>query len=291
MILSMTGFGRAKAEENGKSYTIEIKTLNGKQADLRLKAPAYLRSKEISLRKKIMDDIKRGKADCSIIIQSDTGDTDYTLNTSLIDNYYRQLSKIGDRHGLQGQDYLQTIIRIPNVVQPNDEDILEEEWSFLQRLVEEALDDLREFRTSEGRSMYEDLRSRVHKISSLLSEVEGHESARNETLKSKLNRLLEDASLPEKVDANRLEQEIIYYLEKLDIHEEKVRLKQHCEYFIDVIQNDEVATGKKLGFISQEMGREINTLGSKAQYSPLQQIVVQMKVELDQIKEQLANVL
>ncbi len=291
MILSMTGFGRSKSEHKGKSYTIEVKTLNGKQSDIRLKSPNYLRSKEMTLRKLIMDDVMRGKVDFTINISADDGASDYTLNQDLFDNYYKQLSGITQRHGLKNQDFLQTIIRIPNVIQPNDEDITIEEWEYLQSLVQEALADLRSFRSIEGESLKIDLTGRVHQIESLLQSVEGHEVQRNTYVKERITKHLEEVTLPDKIDDNRLEQEIIYYLEKLDIHEEKIRLKQHCEYFKEVINSKTLSVGKKLGFISQEMGREINTLGSKAQYTPLQQIVVEMKVELDQIKEQLANVL
>lgn len=287
----MTGFGRAKGEQNGKSYVLEVKTLNGKQSDIRLKSPGYLRSKEITLRKLIMDDIRRGKVDFSINITSSDGSTDYAINTNLIDNYYQQLSKVAERHQLTNQDFLQTIVRIPNVVQPNDEDITEEEWIYLKQLVDEALAELKSFRASEGESLKNDLLGRVNEIARLLGDVEQHEETRNAYVKERLNKHLEEIVVPDKIDANRMEQELIYYLEKLDIHEEKIRLKQHCEYFTEVVQGTDVSVGKKLGFIAQEMGREINTLGSKAQYSPLQQIVVEMKVELDQIKEQLANVL
>lgn len=287
----MTGFGRAKGERFGKSISIEVKTLNGKQSDLRLKCPAYIRSKEMTLRKLIMDDALRGKVDMSISITSNDGDTDYTLNTHLIDSYYKQLAAIADRHQLTGQDYLQTIIRIPNVIQANDDDISEEEWTYLQSLLREALNELRSFRAAEGVSLKEDLIGRTERIASLLHDVAGHEEQRNVYVKERLAKHLEDIVVPEKIDNNRMEQELIYYLEKLDIHEEKIRLKQHCDYFTEVINSSDIDVGKKLSFISQEMGREINTLGSKAQYSPMQQIVVEMKVELDQIKEQLANVL
>lgn len=291
MILSMTGFGRAKGERFGKSFSIEVKTLNGKQSDLRLKCPAYIRSKEMTLRKMIMDDALRGKVDMSININSNDGDTDYTLNTTLIDNYCEQLKRIADRHQLSQQDYLQTIIRIPNVIQANDDDITDEEWQYFKELVQGALDDLRSFRVSEGESLKTDLIGRSDRIATLLNDVATHEDERNTLVKERLARHLEEIVVPDKIDANRMEQEVIYYLEKLDIHEEKIRLQQHCEYFTEVVNSDVLDVGKKLGFISQEMGREINTIGSKAQYSPMQQIVVEMKVELDQIKEQLANVL
>ncbi|MEL6388637.1 MAG: YicC/YloC family endoribonuclease [Bacteroidota bacterium] len=291
MILSMTGFGRAKGDHHGKSFTIEIKTLNGKQSDLRLKVPPYLRTKEITLRKQILDGAIRGKMDCTITIDATDGDTDYTLNTKLLERYFLQLREFGDLHDLQHQDFLQTIIRIPNIVQPTDQDITDAEWQYLQRLVKEALEQLQGFRAAEGQTMHKDLTQRVKTIDEALTTVEAHEAERNQLMKDRLHRIVGEHLSPENVDENRLEQEIIYYLEKLDIHEEKVRLRQHCDYFMEVVESNDRAHGKKLNFIAQEMGREINTLGSKAQYSVIQQIVVDMKVELDQIKEQLANVL
>jgi len=286
----MTGYGKAKGVYQGRTYTIDIKTLNGKVSELRLKAPNYLRSKEIELRKIILDEVGRGKMDAIVSSSSKDNDSDFQLNTALIENYYNQLSEVSDKLGLSGQDFLQTIIRIPSVIQASDEEISDEEWEFVQSLTKEALKELFQFRLAEGKSLELDLQARSNSIAQLLSEVPSHEEERNQRLKEKLTRQIEENLQKENYDANRLEQEIVYYLEKLDIHEEKVRLKQHCEYFDSVLQADNPTVGKKLNFISQEMGREINTLGSKAQYSSMQQLVVQMKVELDQIKEQLANI-
>lgn len=290
MILSMTGYGKAKGEFGSRNYTIDIKTLNGKMAELRLKAPNYLRSKEIELRKVIQEQVVRGKMDVIITATSQDNDSDYKLNTALIENYYKQLSEVSDKLGLEGQDFLQTIIRIPSVIQASDEEISSEEWNFVQSLTNKALQELFDFRLAEGKSLEIDLQSRSTTISDLLEQIVPLEEERNTKLREKLSKQIEDNLRKENVDANRLEQEIVYYLEKLDIHEEKVRLKQHCEYFDATLQEEDHKVGKKLNFISQEMGREINTLGSKAQFSPMQQLVVQMKVELDQIKEQLANI-
>lgn len=290
MILSMTGYGRATGVFSGRTYTIDIKTLNGKISELRLKAPNYLRSKEIELRKFLYDDIKRGKMDVIISATSQDSDSDYQLNTALIETYYRQLSALSDKLGLSGQDFLQTIIRIPSVVQASEEQISNEEWLFVQALTRQALEQLFQFRLAEGKSLETDLQARSRTIAQLLNQVPQYEAERNQRMRDKLHRQIEENLQKENYDINRLEQEIVYYLEKLDIHEEKVRLKQHCEYFDEVLMEEDPDVGKKLNFISQEMGREINTLGSKAQYSSLQQIVVQMKVELDQIKEQLANI-
>lgn len=291
MLLSMTGYGKATETYEGKSYTIDVKTLNGKVSDLRLKTPPYLRSKEIELRKIIMGQVQRGKIDCNISAQDTDTEGDYKLNLPLIESYLSQLSTLSEKHNLHNQDLIQTIIRIPNVVQPNDEEVSDGEWAFILKLLDRAIVELNSFRKKEGDSLLDDLTLRVKSIEVELSKVEEHEAKRKEELITRIRKSIQDNLQNESLDENRLEQEIVYYLEKLDVHEEKVRLAQHCKYFLDTVQNKESNKGKKLNFISQEMGREINTLGSKAQYSPLQQIVVQMKVELDKIKEQLANVL
>lgn len=291
MLLSMTGYGKAKDVFEGKSYTIDLKTLNGKLSDLRLKSPAYLRSKEIELRKIILGKLIRGKIDCSISVQGGESDADYALNFNLMESYLSQLSDLSERHNLDNQDLLQTIIRIPNVIQANDKEVGEEEWLFITRLLDQAIEELNSFRLKEGQSMLDDLNGRVETIKEKLAQVEQHEQKRHDEMVARIRKSIQENLKSESLDENRLEQELIYYLEKLDVHEEKIRLAQHCSYFLDTTKSEKVNTGKKLNFISQEMGREINTLGSKAQYSPLQQIVVEMKVELDQIKEQLANVL
>ena len=291
MLLSMTGYGKSKDAFNGRSYSIDIKTLNGKVPDLRLKSPAFLRPKEIEIRKIIMDKLVRGKIDCTIAVLDNESDVDYKLNIGLFENYLNQLTQLTDKHQLNHQDLLQTIIRIPNVIQNNDEQIDHEEWNFIKNLISQAIDDLNSFRREEGSSLFKDLSARVNTIKKLLDEVAVIESKRKDELLTRLRGNIEEHLSKESLDENRLEQELIYYLEKLDIHEEKVRLAQHCSFFNSTLVESASSLGKKLNFIAQEMGREINTLGSKAQYSPLQQIVVQMKVELDQIKEQLANVL
>lgn len=291
MLLSMTGYGKAKDVFEGKSYTIDLKTLNGKLSDLRLKSPAYLRSKEIELRKIVLGKVIRGKIDCSISVQGSDSDADYALNLNLIESYLTQLSDLASKHKLDNQDLLQTIIRIPNVIQTNDVEVGKEEWNFITTLLDKAIEELNSFRLKEGQSMLEDLTGRVTTIKEKLVEVEDHEKKRHEEMVARIRKSIQENLKSESLDENRLEQELIYYLEKLDVHEEKIRLAQHCSYFLDTAKSEKLNTGKKLNFISQEMGREINTLGSKAQYSPLQQIVVEMKVELDQIKEQLANVL
>lgn len=222
---------------------------------------------------------------------SSEADLAYRLNMSLFEKYFKQLSAFGTLHNLSSQDYLQTIIRIPNVVEALEEDITDEDWEFVMGLTKEAVDELDKFRVNEGKALYEDLSQRVKNIIDLLADIDPLEEQRKIDLQNRLKSMVDNFLSKENMDENRLEQEVVYYLEKLDIHEEKIRLLQHCNYFQQAIETDGYSSGKKLNFIAQEMGREINTLGAKAQYSPIQKIVVEMKVELDKIKEQLANVL
>ena len=290
MLLSMTGFGSAEGSYEGRTYNIEIRALNGKTSDVRLRVPTYFKAKEVVLRKMILSKLVRGKIDVTISVSSDEGDLDYTLNTKLVESYYRQLKSIADQFKLDHQDFLQTIIRIPNVIQPSDEKILEAEWQFIVDLSDRAIEDLNSFRSTEGASIFDDLSNHVTEIESLQKQIVPHDEMRKKELYDRFNKLMNEFVTGDSLDQNRLEQEVVYYLEKLDIHEEQVRLAQHCVFFKKEINVDRPDHGKKLAFIAQEMGREINTLGSKAQYSPIQQIVVRMKVKLDQIKEQLANV-
>ena len=291
MLYSMTGYGKAKGEFSGRSYTIDISTLNGRTTDIRMKLPNHFKSKEIELRTHVLEKALRGKIDFTVQMSSMDGDSDYGVNLDLIETYYKQLAELSRKYQMPPQDFLQTIIRIPNVITSRDEDISDEEWAFVLDLVNQSLVELDEFRLQEGESLKSDLSTRTNNIIRLQEEIVPFEAKRKEDLLVRLHKLIEENLTAEATDKNRLEQEVIYYLEKLDIHEEKVRLKQHCQYFNQELQSSDFEVGKKLNFISQEMGREINTLGSKAQYYDIQQKVVQMKVELDQIKEQLANVL
>lgn len=291
MLYSMTGFGKATGEFQGRTYTIDIRTLNGKATEIRLKTPNHFRPKEIELRSYIMERARRGRIDFTAQMTSVDDDLEYKLNLKLIETYYKQLSDIAVKYKMPSPDFLQTIIRIPNVVMSKEDEIADDEWQFVLGLVTQAIDELDLFRIKEGQALKEDLRLRTQAIIDLQASIIPYEEQRKLDQQNRLQKLIKDNLTNENADKNRLEQEIIYYLEKLDIHEEKVRLKQHCDYFMEELESDDYQVGKKLNFISQEMGREINTIGSKAQYSQIQQIVVQMKVELDQIKEQLANVL
>lgn len=292
MLLSMTGFGKTSGDYKSKSYSIEIKSLNGKTSDIRLKIPLLLRNKEIELRGFIMERVLRGKIDVNINMTSFEGDSEYKINLRLFDKYFKELSGFAKGQSLEHQDFIQSIIRIPNVIQANEDIIENEEWEFVKALVSDCLNNLDEFRIQEGKVLANDIISRVNCVMSELTQVKEHEGERAQDLKKKLNKLItENLTGDTRIDQNRLEQELVYYLEKLDIHEEKIRLEQHCNYFLKIMNDLDKDPGKKLGFLTQELGREINTIGSKAQNSAIQRSVVRMKVELDQIREQLANVL
>ena len=290
MVLSMTGYGQASREFKDKTIRVEIKSLNGKTSDIRCKVPGSYKEKEIQLRKYIMEKAYRGKFDFSLTIDSSKGDEEYGLNKSLFKKYYQEISELQEELGIPQGDIVQTILRIPNVVGATNEELDEGEWAEVMQTTVDAIEKLNNFRATEGTAAEKDMRDAATRIANLLKDVEQFEEGRIETLKERFRRNLEEFNQDEKVDRNRFEQEIIYYIEKLDVNEEKVRLAQHCIYFDEVINSDAVEIGKKLGFIAQEMGREINTLGSKANEKNIQKIVVSMKDALEKIKEQVANI-
>ena len=291
MILSMTGFGQANVELGSNNYRIEIKSLNGKTTDIRFKSMVNLKEKELELRKLILDHGQRGKFDVNLISESGSGVEDYYINKDLMANYYRELSLFAQEHKLEQGDMLQSIMRLPNIIQLTEDEIDENEWAVIRSMCIEALDKLKAFRKKEGRSLEKDLLENLELIVGLLNQVDKYEDQRIESLKERIRKNLAQHMSGDGVDENRFEQEILYYLEKLDINEEKVRLLQHCRYFEEEVKKDQNPKGKKLSFISQEMGREINTLGAKAQHTEIQQIVVQMKDHLEKVKEQVLNVL
>lgn len=291
MIYSMTGFGRASAQYQDKTYTVEIKTLNAKNSDIRLKVPASFKEYEIKVRQYMLEKVVRGKTEMNISVISDEQDVENALNAPLFRKYYKDLKNITDEFEIPNADYVQSILRIPNVIKSAEYEIEDDEWHFIVATCDEALVKLNEFRIAEGKTLYTDLVLRIKAIMGCIKEIEPHEESRMEKVKERLLKSLKEYINDQQVDQNRFEQEIIYYIEKLDIHEEKVRLEQHCTYFLEEIDSDNFSKGKKLGFLAQEIGREVNTIGSKAQYSDIQKIVVKMKNELDQIREQLANVL
>lgn len=292
MILSMTGYGKSSIEINGKSILVDVKSLNGKTSDVRIKVPNNFRQKEIEIRNMVSEGAYRGKLELTIDISSENGDDEYGLNIPLFKKYHKELSQL--KNELEADDasnLFAAIVRIPNVVTAQEKEIDEKEWDYVKDAINNALIELNAFRRTEGQALEKDLSSNIDFIGEKLKEIEPFENERIERLKTRLQKNLEDFLGNENVDQNRFEQEVLFYLEKLDINEEKVRLRQHLKYFISEISSPEIMVGKKLAFISQEIGREINTLGAKAQNSNIQQIVVQMKDALEQIKEQLANVI
>ena len=292
MVLSMTGFGKSTAEFQSKKVDIEVKTLNSKTTDVRLKIPQHYREKEMEIRKILIQKLVRGKIEANITIVSDSGDEEYELNLSVIKKYASQLHNLSKDLDLPNAQVLAPILRMSNAVMPSKELVSEEEWQFSKKYINEAIDKVNNFRTIEGKSIYEDLKERVESILKLLEEIQPYEDERMLKVRAKLEKTLGELNKEMEVDRNRFEQELIYYLEKLDFSEEKVRLKQHCLYFLENLEStDSSIKGRTLNFICQEIGREINTLGSKAQFSSIQRVVIQMKDDLEKIKEQLANAL
>ena len=295
----MTGYGKAEALlENGK-LTVEIRTLNGKSADINLKTTLLPKDKEIGLRQKIAQVLQRGTIDVFLTWEPNAAENAKTVNGDLVEAYFRQIRDIYLRCAKDGvliggtsvsdSLVLASILRFPDVLDVKKADIItEENWPLVDAAFDAALAAVEAFRSQEGAVLYKDVTSRVAKILAIYDEVEGFEPERIETVKARLLKNLED--LQQKPDPNRFEQELIFYLEKYDINEEKVRLRQHCKYFMDTIDG-EPYPGKKLGFIIQEMGREINTTGSKANHAGIQQCVVRMKDELEKIREQSMNIL
>ncbi len=291
MILSMTGYGKGEARSGHRNITIELKSLNGKTTDIKIRLPQRYREKEMDIRKMVKKHAERGKLELFIDVTVPEGGNEYVLNEGLFRSYYKKLAALEFDLGAAGQsDLVSGILRIPGVVDVPKDDITDEEWEALRGAVKSALDQLYGFRQNEGAAMKKDLEQRVNSISSLLEKTAPFEKDRIEKVRQRIRQNMEDFVGRENVDENRFEQEIIFYLEKLDVNEEKVRLKQHCKYFLEQLSKEEVQKGRTLAFISQEMGREINTLGSKAYSSEIQRLVVKMKDELEKIKEQAANI-
>lgn len=291
MLLSMTGYGRASGHFGEKTISVEVRTLNSKITDLKLRFPADYKEKEIELRKMVIDHAERGKLDVVIEVQNADGAAAVSLNEPLFRGYFRELSRLAADLDLPKGDMLQAILRIPNVVASASGELDEEEWAVIADTVTRCLSQLRDFRRQEGRVLEADLRLRIANILLFLSEVSPVEQDRFTRMRERLRTNMEDIFGKEKLDSNRFEQEILYYLEKMDITEEKVRLEQHCKYFLEQLDTAKTSPGRTLNFISQEIGREINTLGAKAYDADIQKLVVHMKDELEKIKEQLANII
>ena len=296
MIQSMTGYGKAEAQLKTGKLTVEIRTLNAKSADINIKTPLLPKDKDIPVRKKLADRLQRGTIDFFLTLEAAGADSVRPINTDALKAYYNQVLQL--RQELPGfiapgdesnSELLASLLRLPDVVDAKKVDaISDEEWPVVEAAIDEALDHLQQFRSQEGAVLYRDVTGRVQTILGLYDEVEALEGERIETVKARLLKNLEE--LAQKPDSARFEQELIFYLEKYDINEEKVRLRQHCRYFMETIDN-EPNPGKKLGFIIQEMGREINTTGSKANHAGIQRLVVRMKDELEKIREQSMNIL
>lgn len=289
MLLSMTGYGRASNRFEDKTITAELRSLNSKFTDLRMKLPQSYKEKEQQLRKIVNDAAERGKIDLTIDVKSESGDSEFALNVALFKKYHTELSQVVGELKMSEGDMLQAILRLPNVVSNANEDLSDEEWAVIQKTVKEALANFNGFRRDEGAAMETDCRLRVNNIAKELDILDPFEQKRVDTIRNRMLKNMEEYVGKDNIDANRFEQEILYYLEKIDVTEEKVRLAQHCKYFLEELDKSDTQKGRKLSFISQEMGREINTLGSKANSSDIQRIVVRMKDELEKIKELVAN--
>lgn len=292
MLYSMTGYGRSQQTFDKQTITVEIKSINSKTLDLRVRVPLHYQTKEIELRRMLTSELCRGKVDFNLSITGND-DADFRIDTRAFEAYYYQLLEMSGNLGLDKGDLLYTITRLPGVVMQNDGDVSDEEWEKIESVIKEALRHLNHFRAQEGEVLLNDMKMRIELILSLLTQVEPFEQGRMERVRQRLMNNLEQFLPGGKIDENRFEQELLYYLDKLDITEEKIRLSQHCSFFLEVCadKKDSLDKGKKLNFIIQEIGREINTLGSKANFAEIQRVVVTMKDEADKIKEQIANIL
>ena len=291
MIKSMTGYGKGVAELSTGRLTLEIRTLNGKNCDVTIKSPLLPKDRELEVRKTLAERLQRGTVDLLLNFEPKAGAAARRIDAALVENYFRQVHAIGCKVGIAmpKEEYLEAILRFPDVFEGGRQDTIpEEEWPLVQDALEQALDALDAFRVREGAALYADVTARVKTVLALYDEVESHEAERLDAVRERIRKAAEDLQV--KLDKDRFEQEMIFYLEKLDINEEKVRLRQHCKYFLDTIDG-EAAPGRKLGFIIQEMGREINTTGSKANHAEIQKLVVRMKDELEKIREQSMNIL
>jgi len=291
MIRSMTGYGKAECLLPNKKLTIEVKSLNSKQLDTNTRLPALYKEKELEIRKQIASELERGKVDCSFNYELTDDSGSGIINEPVVKSYYEQLYRISGELGLQASlELLNTVMRMPDTVRSEKPDLEEEEWRTVKSGLQQALQQVNEFRYQEGKALDSDLQDRVNAISEKLVNVQQYEEDRINQIRERIGNNLASFLKKDEVDENRFEQELIYYIEKLDISEEKVRLANHCKYFLETLE-ESGSSGKKLGFISQEMGREINTLGSKANHAEIQRLVVEMKDELERIKEQILNVL
>jgi uncharacterized protein (TIGR00255 family) len=288
MIQSMTGYGKSVLQLPTKKVTIEIKSLNSKNLDLNVRIPSYYKEKELAVRKKLASSLVRGKVDFSIFVEMTADETSTTINHGVVKQYIQQLRNtlfIGSEYDVE---LLKMAVSMPDALKTDREELDENEWNLINQNIDVAIKEIVQYRVDEAASLEIDFRERITNIKKYLEEVYSFDADRIENVKVRLQKAIDDLKV--ETDQNRFEQELIYYLEKLDINEEKVRLANHLDYFLQTLETPD-SNGKKLGFIVQEMGREINTTGSKANFAPMQKAVIQMKNELEQIKEQILNVL
>jgi uncharacterized protein (TIGR00255 family) len=287
----MTGFGRAEQTVGDKTFQVDIKSLNGKQFELLLKLPGFLKPLEFDIRRILSGKLSRGSIDCTISLKETGSAKPVSINTSLAKAYYKPLSELSEALNLDPSHILSTLVKLPEVITPTADTLSDKEWDDFEKVLNGAIDDLNAHRTEEGKSLEEDLLLRIDNILKQQEEILKLEPIRQQKIRDGLTKLLEENVGKETYDGNRLEQEMIYYIEKIDISEEQVRLKNHCDYFKTVMCEAEESKGKKLSFILQEIGREINTTGAKAYDATIQKSVVLMKDELEKAKEQILNVL
>lgn len=291
MIQSMTGYGKALCEYGNKKIVIEIKSLNSKQSDISTRISGTYREKEIEIRNEISQQLERGKIDFILYIDNSSKDASTQINQSVVTSYYNQIQQISAELNIPlPENWFEVLLRLPDALKTDTAELEEEEWNVIKKSISAAIGELKNFRTQEGKSLAKVFEDKIASIGNLLDQIAPFENERVEKIKVRLEESLQNLSEKNEIDKNRLEQELIFYIEKLDVNEEKIRLRTHLDYFIETMQHEK-SPGKKLGFIAQEIGREINTLGSKSNHSEMQKIVVLMKDELEQIKEQILNVL
>lgn len=288
MIQSMTGYGKSVLHLSDKKVTIEVKSLNSKNLDLNVRMPSYYREKELAVRKELASKLVRGKVDFSIYIEMTADETSTTVNKGVVTEYMQQLRNVVQTGSSNDVELLKMAVKMPDALKTEREELNEDEWAQINTNIQEAIKDIIQYRIDEAASLEDDFKLRIKNIQSFLVEVKSFDEARIAFVKERLNKAIDELKVT--IDENRFEQELIYYLEKLDINEEKVRLANHLSYFLQELDTPD-SNGKKLGFIVQEIGREVNTIGSKANFAPMQKAVIQMKNELEKIKEQILNVL
>jgi uncharacterized protein (TIGR00255 family) len=291
MLKSMTGYGRSEQSVNDKIFLIELRSLNGKQFDISLKLPQLLKPYEFEIRNMLSASLIRGSVECVITLKQNGASKPVTINTELVKSYFQPLEMLSKELNLDASHILSTLLKLPEVITPTTDLLSPDEWDLLKNVINTALNNINYHREEEGKVLEEELRLRINNINSFQQEVKQLEPLRKQKIRDNINRLLAEYVGKENVDNNRMEQELVYYIEKIDITEEQVRLENHCKYFMDILQEVEDAKGKKLSFVLQEIGREINTTGAKAYDASIQKFVVLMKDELEKAKEQILNIL